>query len=100
MPLKDLQGLPELFISQPDGKQIKIGKIQETQILSDFDYSNDITEDPIVSFPMHSITFEVRWNPDVDTIYLLIYGRIPSNNWRKMHGWPLRRKKHDLRGTV
>lgn len=27
-----------------------------------------------------------------DLMLWLTYGRIPTNNWRKLHGFPLRRK--------
>ena len=92
MPPKNIQNLPELYVQQPDGKIMKLGKISEAQIFDDASPDIDILEEPRYMFPERTATFEVKWNPTVDTLYLLIHGRLPYNNWRKMHGFPLRRK--------
>ena len=91
MPPKDSQGLPELRIMTPNGEIVKLGKIQQAELLNDYcDY--DVYDDPEIFTPMQTATFEVRWNPTTEMIYLLIHGRIPPNNWRKMHGLPMKRK--------
>jgi len=90
MPPKNLTDLPELYVQQPDGTKIKIGKIQEAQIIEESDY--DIYDDHAATFPSKTATFEVLWNPTVDTVYLLIHGRLPSNNWRRMRGYAVRRR--------
>ncbi len=88
MPPKETK-LPEMYVMQPDGTKIRLGEIQTAEIISDDDY--DFPEKYIIQ-PAQTATFEVRWNPTIDTIHLLIYGKLPTNNWRKMHGFPLRRK--------
>ncbi len=90
MPPKD-RTLPEMYILQPDGTKIKIGKIQAAEIVPELDDEYDITGDRLI-MPQNTATFTVTWNPTVDTMHLLIKGRLPYNNWRKMHGFPLRRK--------
>ena len=90
MPPKNICDLPELFVSQPDGKTVKIGKIQNVQITSDSDY--DIYDSQMITPPCQSATFEINWSPSGELIYLLIRGRLPSNNWRKEHGYALKRK--------
>lgn len=81
-----------LYIQQPDGKTIMLGKVKE--FTSDFvpDTAIDsITGDKIIT-PDRTANIEVRWNPSIDAIYLFTHGKIPTNNWRKLHGCPLRRK--------
>ena len=90
MPPKD-RTLPEMYILNPDGTRIKIGKIQKTDIVPGLDNEYDITWDRLI-IPRNTATFTVTWNPTVDTVHLLIHGRLPYNNWRKMHGFSLRRK--------
>ena len=92
MPPKETN-LPEMYVLQPDGTKMRLGEIQNAEIISDDDY--DFSEKYIIQ-PTQTATFEVRWNPTIDTIHLihlLIYGKLPTNNWRKMHGFPLRRKQ-------
>lgn len=95
MPPKKSNELPEMYIVYPDDTRVKIGKIQEIDISSDINESEfNTTGDYIINnYPMHTATFEVTWNPTADTFYLLIHGRYPSNNWRKMHGLPLKRRR-------
>ena len=91
MPPKDLNELPKLYIERPDGSRMIIGKVQTAEIIAE--NCNDILGMETVTFPTQTATFEVTWHPTVDLIYLLIHGRIPSNNWRKMHGYRAERKK-------
>lgn len=89
MPPKE-KGLPELYVLQPDGKKVILGKIEQAEIISDDFY--DIYGSQTIMLPMNKAVFQVTWKPTADVIYLLIYGRLPTNNWRRMHGFPLRRK--------
>lgn len=90
MPPKDSQGQSELYILTPNGERIRFGKIQETQMLNDDEC--DITGNDTIFNPMQTATFEVSWSPTTEMIYLIIHGRFPSNNWRRMHGLPVKRK--------
>ena len=95
MPPKKSNELPEMYIVYPDETRIKIGKIQDIDISSDInEFEFNTTDDYIINnYQMNTATFEVTWNPTADTVYLLIHGRLPSNNWRKMHGLPLKRRR-------
>ena len=99
MPPKKSNELPEMYIVYPDDTRVKIGKIRATDIISDTDCDYDYGYDygSIIHHSMNTATFEVTWNPTADDIYLLIHGRLPSNNWRKMHGFPLRRRRAQKR---
>lgn len=97
MPVNFTQkAMPELFIMDSNGTITKLGKIQQGEIINTSSY-DDIYDDYVE--PWMSVieedkaTFEVTWNPTVDTLYLLLHGRLPYNNWRRMHGLPVRRKK-------
>lgn len=92
MPPKEKE-LPELYVGQPDGTKVKLGKIQTAEIIAED--CNDILGMETVTFPTQTATFEVTWHPTVDLIYLIIYGRMPTNNWRKMHGYGPRRKSRN-----
>lgn len=79
----------------PNGEIVKLGKIQTVELDNDCDYDfydNEFYDDIMFLKPMPTYTFEVRWNPTTEMIYLLIHGRIPPNNWRRMHGLPVKRK--------
>lgn len=89
MPTKLDQTMPELFIMDPNGTITKLGKIREGVIVNTASYDDVL----IRGIEEHKATFEITWNPTVDTLYLLVHGRLPYNNWRKMHGLPVRRKK-------
>ena len=90
MPPKE-KGLSELYVLQPDGKKVIIGKIEQAEIISD-DVC-DIYDLQTITHPMNTAVFQVTWKPTADVIHLLIYGRLPTNNWRRMHGFPLKRKR-------
>jgi len=91
MPIKEKE-LPTLYIQQPDGTKIVLGRIQGSTLYTVPDTDVDLSGDRII-IPERTATFEVRWNPTVDLLHLFVYGRIPTNNWRKLHGCPLRRHK-------
>ena len=91
MPIMEKE-LPTLYIQQPDGTKTVLGHVQESTLDIIPDTDIDLSGDRII-IPERTATFEVRWNPTVDLMHLLIYGRIPTNNWRKLHGFPLKRHK-------
>lgn len=72
--------MPELFIMDPNGTITKLGKIQQGEIINTASY-DDIFY--LRGIEEHEATFEVTWNPTMDTLYLLVHGRLPYNNWRK-----------------
>ena len=91
MPPKDLHESPELYMSQPDGAWVKLGKIERMQITPPEPY-DPYDDSPFILTRGQTATFEVTWNPSGDMVDLLIHGRLPSNNWRRMHGYPMKRK--------
>lgn len=94
MPIKENDLLPKLYVVQPDGKKMIIGDIGHAEIISD--ETEDIygrEESLILPLPSpETVIFKIKLYPSVDFLHLLIYGRIPSNNWRRMHGFRSRRK--------
>ncbi len=92
MPPKDLHRSPELHMLQPDGTWVKLGKIEKAQITSS-EPCDPYDDSPFISMREQTVTFNVTWNPSGDMVYLLIHGRLPSNNWRRMHGYPMKRKE-------
>lgn len=90
MPPQNINELSKLYIEQPDGSRMIIGKVQTADIISED--CNDILGMETVTFPTQTATFEVTWSPTVDLVYLLIHGRIPTNNWRRIHGFGTKRR--------
>jgi len=87
MPPKDLN-IADTIILTPDGIRIRYGEIKELTI----------DEDKIIaesSFPFNdeaNLEFSMTREIPADWIYFLEHGKLPTNNWRKMHRLPLRRK--------
>ena len=92
MPVKDSVALNEMYVIMPNGEVTKLGKIKEAEIVVNTSYDIDIDDTCYFQFP-RECTFTVSSSQTIDSFYSLIYGRLPSNNWRKMHGFPLRRAK-------
>lgn len=90
MPTKEIEsGI--LFAIQENGNAIPLGKINETHITS-ADLCED-TDETII-FPQEmSMSFNFKYNPSIDYAYFLVYGKLPTNNWRRMHGYRARRKR-------
>ena len=94
MPIRNPDGLGELYLLQPNGKRVRLGNVISAQtVVSDFSYIDD-SLDGCVILPMREnvTTFEVKWIPNTEDLYFLIHGVIPTNNWRKMHGYSCRKK--------
>ena len=92
MPPKDLleDFLPELCVQYPDGHYEKIGKIKEVELTPD-PYDDLSPEAELIMKPSE-MTIQFKWNPDIRTEILLITGKAPSNNWLRMHGYPMTRR--------
>lgn len=92
MPTK-MNNMPTLFVMEPNGNTIVLGKIQEAKI--EPEETIDTMDSPYYAIMSQgqTATFTCRWNPTVDTLYLLVHGVIPSNNWRRMNGYRARRKR-------
>lgn len=95
MPIKNLLE-PILYVLDSDGNYIELGKIKEATFIEDTSSFCDYTDENLLHVPVINptaeATFSVTWNPTADLIYLLVHGRLPSNNWRKMHNHPMKRK--------
>jgi hypothetical protein len=86
--------LPTLFIMGPDGTKMILGKIIQSEIITEDPYDfTDLTDNPLIVRRNQTATFTVEWGPNVDGNYLLVYGKLPSNNWRRIHGYRARRKR-------
>lgn len=87
---------PILYVLDSEGNRIEIGRIKETTFIEDTSSFCDYTDEnllhaPVIN-PTAEATFSVTWYPRADLIYLLIHGKLPSNNWLKAHGYPMKRK--------
>ena len=96
MPIRNPDGLGELYLLQPDGNKVRLGNVITAQTVVP-DFSSAINDDAFGDYyvvPMREnvTTFEVRWFPNTDALYLFMHGVMPTNNWRKMHGYSLRKK--------
>lgn len=105
MPPKNIDKyMPTLYFESPSGHYEPLGKIvgMETHFLDEdaesFDTS-DICSG--VNMPKQpDLTLTAKWNPTIRTYYFLLTGRFPSNNWLRLHGWPMvrrcgyRKRKH------
>lgn len=90
MPPKDINKMPTLFVETSSGKRVELGSISDWEMTTE---PQIIDGDTVISTCPDELTLEVKQSYlTPDTIYCLIHGRIPSNNWLKAHGWPLRRK--------
>ena len=95
MPPKDHDpsGKGALFFSA-DGKTYEpFGKVEDAELILD-----DLVPEKGVKLPFVkpdeeislSFKFDIRQNP---SLFMLLWtGKWPSNNWLKMHGFPMRRR--------
>jgi hypothetical protein len=90
MPTKETE-LGILFTIQENGNAIPLGKVNEMHITS-ADLSED-TDKTIIVPQERSMSFDFKWNLSIDFPYFLAYGKLPTNNWRRMHGYRPRRKR-------
>ena len=90
MPTKTTEEHPTMYIMNPDGTSTRIGEISQVEFTSD---SSDDFETSRIVQEMNEYTFTVTWSPTAKTVYLLIHGRFPSNNWLRMHGYGAERRR-------
>lgn len=92
MPPIDSQKHPELYVVDPNGTKMMIGEIKNFQIISDCD--DFAWDSQILTAPTQEYTFTVKWYPSVRSMYFILHGRFPANNWLRMHGQrPCRKKR-------
>ena len=90
MPPRITEKYPEFYVLLPDGKKIMLGEIEGIKTISD---REDFYESQCYTVPTQEYEFTCRWNPNVRTLYFVLHGRLPSNNWMRMHGYRSCRKK-------
>lgn len=83
-----------LFVSVDGGKTYEpVGKVEDAELILD-----DLVPEKGVELPFVkpdeeislSFKFDIRQNP---SLFMLLWtGKWPSNNWLKMHGYPMRRR--------
>lgn len=83
--------MPDLCVKYPDGHYERLGKIKEVNLEPD-PYDHFSPEKELLLSTMAEMTLSIRWDPDIKTEYLLIKGKIPTNNWLRMHGYPMIRR--------
>ena len=89
---------PKLEIVYPNGYRYSLGIITEMTSVPSFPYQDDYVTygRPVAYMPEpNKAIFEVSWLPvpSLETAYLVVKGKLPPNNWLKMHGGNLRRKR-------
>ena len=89
MPPKDTKN-PELYVLFSDGKKIALGEVKGIETISD---REDFYESQCYTAPTQEYEFTCRWNPNTRMLYFVLHGRLPSNNWMRMHGYRSCRKK-------
>ena len=97
MPLKHMQDFfPTLCVQYPDGHYAPIGEISDINV-EPADYSQqlyNVDSGYPDRYSMQSeMTIYFKWDADAKTEYLLVYGKMPSNNWLKIHGYQMQRKR-------
>lgn len=93
MPPKDMQQ-HEFFLSTDNGKTYKpLGKVLNENLIVDDLIPEEGTKLPFFKPDEElviSCKFNIRSNP---SLYIfLLTGKWPSNNWLKMHGYPMRKR--------
>lgn len=90
MPIKNADEMPTLFVETSSGKRVELGSISDWTMISE---PPIIDGDTVINTCPDELTIEIKQSYlTPGTIFCLLHGRIPSNNWLKNHGWPLRRK--------
>lgn len=90
MPPKESKKLPEFYVLFPDGKRMTLGEVEGIKTISD---REDFYESQCYTVPAQEYEFTCRWNSDLRTLYFILHGKFPTNNWLRMHGERSCRKK-------
>jgi hypothetical protein len=91
MPPKDIQP-HELLFSADNGKTYQsmahITDVPEMVAQPDNDVEVSSLEDMVIEG-----SFTLAWPGSISKKLLILTGKYPSNNWLKMHGYQMRRKR-------
>lgn len=94
MPIGNISKKPRLQIVNPDGTKIILGDIYTVNTIVDSCHSyDDYYEVPRVSRDAQEYEFGVKWMPNVKALYIMFCGRLPANNWLRLHGYRAERKE-------
>ena len=91
MPPKELWNLPEIYVLEPDGTKIKLGEVKDFTVIDDSYFEDPWKSNP-VTMASQEFAFTVKYRPSTELLYFITHGELPSNNWRKMHGVPMKRR--------
>lgn len=91
MPIGCISKKPQLQIVNPDGTKIILGDIYTMNTI--VDSCHDYYEVPRVSGDAQEYEFAVKWMPNVKALYFMLCGRLPANNWLRLHGYRAERKE-------
>jgi hypothetical protein len=93
MPPKLMQESPyKLYIQDPDGRYTELGEIASVQMEPNCSYEDYVVSPYEQLTNTSEMTISFRWDANVRMEYLLIYGKMPSNNWLRVHGYPMVRR--------
>lgn len=90
MPIGNISKEPQLWIVNPDGTKIMLGDVHTMNAIVDPCYSYD--EVTRANIDMHEYEFTVKWVPNAKALYFMFYGRLPANNWLRLHGYRAERR--------
>lgn len=91
MPSKESQKLPEIYVLEPDGTKIKLGEVKDCSVIDEFYFEDPWDPNPITREPQE-LEFTVKFRPSTETLYFITHGKLPTNNWLRMHGEGPRRR--------
>ena len=86
MPPKELWDLPEIYVLVPDGTKIKLGEVKSFSVTSDDYYLDDLWNTNPITLDPQEFEFTVKYRPSTESLYFITHGKLPSNNWLRMHG--------------
>lgn len=84
--------MPEFYMTQPNGTKVVFGEVKGIKIITEPDPDYYDIHHPLVVNQSEEIELTVKWIPSTKALYFLTHGRLPSNNWLKMHGQKPERK--------
>lgn len=72
----------------------ELPEISKTVVPPNNDIAGSIIEDMVIEG-----FFTLAWPVSISEKLLILTGKYPSNNWLKMHGYPMRRRRNVQRRT-
>lgn len=87
MPTKNVCEEPELYFMSSEGKLSPIGRITEVDLTS--------SEEPYMDLTSICGDMTMTFEANIKNVMLLRYlaGFVMPNNWLKMHGFPMERRR-------